>query len=43
VLESLKAKHPGMIVVDYTLPAAINANADFYVKHAVWEGLGVQV
>jgi len=34
VLESLKAKHPGMIVVDYTLPAAINANADFYVKHA---------
>jgi 4-hydroxy-tetrahydrodipicolinate reductase len=25
------AEHPGMIVVDYTLPAAVNANADLYV------------
>ena len=35
VLEGLKEKYPGMIVVDYTLPAAVNANADFYVKHGV--------
>ena len=30
-LEALMAEHPGMIVVDYTLPAAVNANADLYV------------
>ena len=34
VLDDLKAKHPGLVVVDYTLPAAVNANADLYVKHA---------
>ncbi len=32
-LEELKSAYPGMIVVDYTLPAAVNANADLYVKH----------
>ena len=35
VLDGLKEKYPGMIVVDYTLPAAVNSNADFYVKHQV--------
>lgn len=33
VLEELKTEYPDMIVVDYTLPAAVNANADLYVKH----------
>ena len=33
VLDALKEKYPGLIVVDYTLPAAVNANADFYVEH----------
>ena len=32
-LDELKSKYPGMIVVDYTLPAAVNANASLYVKH----------
>jgi 4-hydroxy-tetrahydrodipicolinate reductase len=34
-MEALKAKYPGLIAVDYTLPAAVNANAAFYVKHGV--------
>jgi 4-hydroxy-tetrahydrodipicolinate reductase len=33
VLESLKQTYPGMIVVDYTLPAAVNKNAELYVRH----------
>ena len=33
VLERAKAEYPGMIVVDYTLPEAVNANAALYVKH----------
>ena len=32
-LDELKSSYPGMIVVDYTLPAAVNANASLYVKH----------
>jgi len=32
-LDELKSAYPGMIVVDYTLPAAVNANASLYVKH----------
>jgi 4-hydroxy-tetrahydrodipicolinate reductase len=32
-LEDLKKRYPGMIVVDYTLPAAVNHNAELYVKH----------
>ena len=35
VLESLKTEYPGLVVVDYTLPAAVNANADLYVAHGV--------
>lgn len=34
VLEELKEKYPGMVVVDYTSPAAVNSNAELYVKHA---------
>ena len=33
IIKSLKAEHPGLIVVDYTLPAAVNANAALYVAN----------
>ena len=33
VLDELKSSYPGMIVVDYTLPAAVNKNAELYVRH----------
>mmetsp|Transcript_6753 Transcript_6753/g.17283 ORF Transcript_6753/g.17283 Transcript_6753/m.17283 type:complete len:437 (-) Transcript_6753:214-1524(-) len=35
VLEELKQKYPGLVVVDYTLPKAVNANADLYMAHGV--------
>ncbi|CAN1224786.1 4-hydroxy-tetrahydrodipicolinate reductase 1, chloroplastic [Linum perenne] len=34
-LASAYAEHPNMIVVDYTVPAAVNANADTYCKVGV--------
>jgi 4-hydroxy-tetrahydrodipicolinate reductase len=27
--------HPNMVVIDYTLPAAVNSNCDFYCEHGV--------
>ena len=33
IIKSLKSEHPGLIVVDYTLPAAVNANAALYVAN----------
>eukprot|EP00899_Mesostigma_viride_P024536 jgi/Mesvir1/5267/Mv15380-RA.1 len=29
------AEYPGLIVVDFTLPSAVNGNAEFYVKHGL--------
>lgn len=34
-IEELKGQYPGMIVVDYTIPTAVNSNAAFYAKHGV--------
>lgn len=27
--------HPGLVAIDYTHPSAVNANADFYARHAI--------
>ncbi|KAJ4848112.1 4-hydroxy-tetrahydrodipicolinate reductase 1, chloroplastic [Turnera subulata] len=35
VLASVYQRHPNMIVVDYTVPAAVNDNADLYCKVGV--------
>ena len=35
VLERAKREYPGLVVVDYTLPESVNANAELYVKHGV--------
>jgi len=35
VLERAKREYPGFVVVDYTLPESVNANAELYVKHGV--------
>ena len=34
-LEDVKASYPGLVVVDYTLPTAVNDNALFYCEHEV--------
>mmetsp|Transcript_39307 Transcript_39307/g.47604 ORF Transcript_39307/g.47604 Transcript_39307/m.47604 type:complete len:366 (-) Transcript_39307:487-1584(-) len=35
LMEKLKVEYPGMIVVDYTVPVAAEANAEFYTKHGL--------
>eukprot|EP00271_Cylindrocystis_brebissonii_P007453 TRINITY_DN21001_c0_g1_i1.p1 TRINITY_DN21001_c0_g1~~TRINITY_DN21001_c0_g1_i1.p1 ORF type:complete len:391 (-),score=71.00 TRINITY_DN21001_c0_g1_i1:228-1400(-) len=35
VLDEALAKHPGLIIVDYTLPAAVNGNAEWYCQRGV--------
>ncbi|KAL3349495.1 hypothetical protein AABB24_022556 [Solanum stoloniferum] len=35
ILSSVFEEHPNLIVVDYTLPAAVNANAELYCKVGV--------
>ena len=34
-LEDVKAAYPGLVVVDYTLPTAVNDNALFYCENGV--------
>lgn len=34
-MESVKQSYPGLVVVDYTLPAAVNDNARFYIDQGV--------
>ena len=33
VIADVKAQFPGLLVIDFTLPDAVNSNAEFYVKH----------
>ena len=35
VIEEVKAKHPDLIVIDFTLPDAVNSNAEFYVRNGI--------
>ncbi|GJP57054.1 hypothetical protein CLOM_g16092 [Closterium sp. NIES-68] len=35
VLAEARKEHPDLIVVDYTLPAAVNSNAEWYIKNRV--------
>ena len=35
VVELVKAEFPGVICIDYTHPSAVNANAEFYVRHGI--------
>ncbi|KAL4545468.1 hypothetical protein Ndes2526B_g00137 [Nannochloris sp. 'desiccata'] len=32
-IESIRSTYPDLVIVDYTLPAAVNANAEFYCKN----------
>ena len=34
-MKEVKDAHPDMVVIDYTLPAAVNSNCDFYCEHGV--------
>ena len=34
-MKEVKDAHPDMGVIDYTLPAAVNSNCDFYCEHGV--------
>jgi len=33
VIREVKEKHPGLLVIDFTLPDAVNSNAEFYLEH----------
>jgi 4-hydroxy-tetrahydrodipicolinate reductase len=35
VMKQVLSEHPDMIIIDYTLPAAVNSNCDFYCEHRV--------
>eukprot|EP00898_Chlorokybus_atmophyticus_P000193 jgi/Chlat1/1174/Chrsp113S01644 len=35
VIRAVRDEYPNVVVVDFTLPAAVNENADFYVQHKV--------
>lgn len=35
VIEEVKAKHPDLLVIDFTLPDAVNSNAEFYVRNGI--------
>lgn len=34
-MDKVKEKHPGLIVVDYTMPNCVNDNAEFYARNGV--------
>jgi 4-hydroxy-tetrahydrodipicolinate reductase len=34
-LDEIKAKYPNLIIVDYTLPAVVNENAEFYIRNRI--------
>lgn len=34
-MDKVKERHPGLIVVDYTMPNCVNDNADFYAQNGV--------
>lgn len=34
-MDTIRSKYPGMIIVDYTLPQAVNANAAFYCDNKI--------
>ena len=35
VMQDVKAQYPELIIIDYTLPTAVNGNGEFYAKHRV--------
>lgn len=35
VMQEVKGSYPGMIIVDYSLPSAVNSNAQFYCEQGV--------
>ena len=35
VMTDVKAKYPGLVIIDYTLPSAVMDNAEFYCQHNV--------
>lgn len=35
VIQQVLQQHPSLICVDYTHPSAVNANAEFYVRHGI--------
>lgn len=35
VLDMIKAQYPNLVVIDYTLPMAVNDNAEFYCRNSV--------
>ena len=35
VMHQVKEKYPGLVIIDYTLPSAVQDNARFYCEHGV--------